>query len=136
MHAVNVFFVRSFNDRKPVQLPLVLHAPDLFGRLILYLISCELIPLRLELYLPFRSQVQCADAMKQAIFPLSLIPVRSRVELDANSIGLVVFEVALVISVNVILLSEAMASVFYKMALVLSAIRPSVGPLSIEISIY
>ena len=111
MHAVNVFFVRSFNDRKPVQLPLVLHAPDLFGLLILYLISCELIPLRLELYLTFRSQVQCADAVKQSIFPLSLVPVLSRVELDANSIGLVVFEVALVISVNVFLLSKAMASV-------------------------
>lgn len=135
MHAVNVFFVRSFNDRKPVQLPLILHAPDLFCRLILYLISCEFIPLRLEDYLAFRSQVQCADAVKQPIFPLTLVPVRSRVELDANTIGLVVYEIALVISVNEFLLSEAMTSVFYKLALVLSAIRPSVGPLSIKISI-
>ena len=95
-----------------MQLPLILHTPDLFGCLILYLISCKLIPLRLEHYLSFRSQVQCADAMKQSIFPLSLVPVRSRVELDPNSIGLVVFEVALVISVNEFLLSEAMASVF------------------------
>jgi hypothetical protein len=118
-----------------MQLPLILHAPDLFGRLILYLISCELIALRLKHYLTFRSQVQCADAVKQSIFPLTLVPVRSRVELDSNSIGLVVFEVALVISVNVFLLSEAMASVFEKLALVVSAIRPSVGPLSIKISI-
>ena len=118
-----------------MQVLLILHTPDLFVNLILYRISCDFILARLKLYLPLGSNVQCADPVKQPIFPLSFVLVRRRVEFDSNAIGTVVLEVALVSSILECLFSVAMASVFDELALVLSATCPSVGSLSIKISI-
>lgn len=75
--------------------------------------------------------------MKQSIAPLPLVLVLVRVEFDPNSIGLVVFEVALVNPVKFYfcLFTEAIASIFNKLALVLFAIRPSVDSLTIIFSI-
>ena len=118
-----------------MQVLLVLHTPDLFVHLILYRISCDFIFAGLKLYLPLGSYVQCADPVKQPIFPLSFVLVRRRVELDSNAIGTVILEVALVSPIVECLFSVAMASVFDELALVLPATCPAVGSLSIKFSI-
>ena len=118
-----------------MHLALILHTPDLFVYLILYPISCQFIPDRFELYLTFRPNVQCADSMKQSIFPLSFVLVRISIDLDSNSIGRVVFEIALVNSIIGCLLSEAISFIFNKLALEISATLPCVGPLTIQLVI-
>jgi hypothetical protein len=54
-----------------------------------------------------------------------------RVGLESNSIGISVFELTFVNSVDELLFSEAMEFIFKKLALVLPSIRPFEGPLSI-----
>ena len=82
-----------------------------------------------------RVKVHCADAMKQSILPLSLVRIPINVDLDSNSIAPVIFIVAPVNAVFVCLFSEALPFIIYELALVVSSICPSVGPLSIKISI-
>ena len=116
-------------------LPLILQAPNSFVLLILYRVSCLIIIGRIELYLSLRLEVQCADTVKQSILPLSLVRLPINVGLYSHSIARVIFKVAPVNSVYVCLFSEAVALIFDELALVVSAICPSVGPLSIKISI-
>ena len=79
--------------------------------------------------------VQCADAVKQSILPLSLVLITIDVDLDSHAFGPVVFIVAPVNAVIKCLFSEAVPIIFDELTLVVSAIRPRVGPLSIDISI-
>ena len=116
-------------------LPLILQAPNSFVLLILYRVSCLFILERIELCLPLRIKVHCADAVKQSILPLSLVCIPINVDLDSNSIGPVVFIVAPVNAVFECLFSEALPFIINERTLVVSSICPSVGPLSIKISI-
>ena len=108
IQAVDVFFVKSLYDLKAVLLPMTLQAPHSFVLLILYRVSCLIILVRIELYLPLSRKEQCADAVKQSILPLSLICLPINVDLYTHSIGLVIFEVAPVNTVIGCLFSEAM----------------------------
>ena len=116
-------------------LPLILQAPNSSVLLILYRVSCLFIIGRIELYLPLRRKVHCADAVKQSILPLSLVRLPINVGLYSHSIGPVIFKEPPVNTVYICLFSEAIALIFDELALVVSAICPSVGPLSIKISI-
>ena len=114
---------------------LILHAPYSFVFLILYRVSCHFIFARFEHLFCISCKVHCADAMKQSILPLTLVGIPIVVGLDSNAIGSVIFMVAPVNAVSVCLFSVAVASIFDELALVVVAIFPSVGPLSIKISI-